>query len=688
VSTIESGLVTDFQHDLAAVFGQVYRTNGWNRMSVWNGYDAAATAAGIAQRTSVWSTSVRSTTAGNTTKHLTPGKHLARYRYVNSKTQYPSDPTDAVEINANDLRAAGSGSIYSLSNVKASADPKADRIIVELTDAGGATFFEATALANAARTSTALQTPDNLLRTRPLLYDEFGHDVPPFFAYVEAYRGRLWGLGQYVYETGNARISASGQTVLGSGTTWTSAAKGRFLLLSGDTRRFIESVVSATNLKLEESTSVKSKRNYQIVSEVPDVLRFSKALYVESFPSENAIRVLDGKPEKARALKGWRRDLVLFGERSMERFVYTEDPFADGSLEPVEGERGAASRRVVQDVGGALYALDYKGIHRFGGGSPEHLSESIDPFFDPGDRTKGYVDFAYRATFHSVHYPARHQILWFVVLNGDPNDSTTYTKPHHAVAFDYMNGTFSVYKFDVGIVASTVAPGSDGTTQTLLADENGRLWAFGIGTTDGVHVASAKSFTVKSGTTSNVVKVSAATLYAGGDGLEGATAYWVEGNLVRVIVSNAASSLKVSASYGATPAVGDTIKLGRIPSRWKSKAFFFEEPHFRRYDGRYLHLYFEPKASGTIRVRFYLDRSASAYDDYAEDMTDSVVTLDAANNYFEVDITHASGYARIPCPSTGSHAIEFEIEIVDAATAFEMTGFSLDDYAEESDGGP
>ncbi len=42
----------------------------------------------------------------------------------------------------------------------------------------------------------------------------------------------------------------------------------------------------------------------------------------------------------------------------------------------------------------------------------------------------------------------------------------------------------------------------------------------------------------------------------------------------------------------------------------------------------------------------------------------------------------------VPSPSAAAHALEFEIEIVDSATSFEMNGFELDGFAEESDGGP
>lgn len=687
MATILSGLVTVFDHDLTSIFGIAYQVNGWNPMHRYDGFTTAAQPAGIGAPPN-WSTTIRSAapTAGAQSGFLDVGTHLVRYRYGDSRTLYVSDPSKSYIIKGKRAGiTARTGSIYSLSNLAKSGDPKVDRIIIEMTDAGGDTFYEATVLANSSHPSVALQTGDQDLRGRPLYYDEFGHDPPPFFSLIEGFRGRLWGVGHSIYSEGQARVVGATAAVSGSGTTWTSAARGRYLLLSGDTKRYVESVLGATQLRLESAAPSASLRNYQLLPEVPDVLYFSRALNPESWPPENRTRVLEGRPEKARALKGWRRDLMIFGERSMDRLVFQEDPFRDGVLERVEGERGTASRRCVQNIHDAIYALDYKGVYRWQGGSPQHLSERLDPFFDPGDLSKGYVDLQYRSTFHSVHYPERHQILWFVVLNGVPGDSTAYTLPHHAIVYDYMNDSFSIMKFDVAMVASTVAPGSNGASQTVLADESGRLWVLGISTRDGAHpTKQAASFLVKSGSTSNAILASGSALYASGDGLAGVPVYWNEGTQVGVVSSNSAGGLAVSGGFSTAPSSGDTILVGRTPAKWKSKAFYLDEPKQRRSEGRYLHIFFEPQSSGTIRVRFYVDRSSTAYT-YSEDFSSGGVALDADNNYYTVDLSVTSGYAKVPLPSDGSYTLEFEIESVTPGTTFEMSGFELDGYVREED---
>lgn len=697
---IESGLAAGLAHDVAAIFGHVYRVNGWDAMSVWDGFRSNAVAAGI-PAPAAYSTNVTSAAAG-VDSGLSPGVHFFRYRYANSKTQYPSNPSDLKQFTAAE-GASGTGATYTFSNIVASPDPKVDRILGELTDADGEVFFQATVLQNTNQALT-LALRDEDLRALPLLYDDFGHDVPPAFRFVEPFKGRLWGLGQAVYEDGVARIPASGVSVVGSGTGWNSTARGRLLQLSGDTRRFVASVVSGTLLLLEESAAKASAfRAYTIVSPTPDVLFYSKALFPESWPIENQIRVLDGKPEKARAVRGYRNDLIIWGERSMQRLVFSSDPTVDGALEPIEGDRGAASRLCVVDAGGAAYALDYKGIHRYVGGAsePEHVSESIDPLFDPGDNAHGYVDFTYRSTFHAVHFPNRHQIVWFVVVNGIPGEATTHTRPRHAIVFDYLNQTFGLWRFDVAMVASTIAPSANGTTQTVVCDENGRAWVLGIGTTDGVHSSSAVVGTVKSGATATAIPLSVATeLYAANSGLAGAGAYSPALDVVGTILSNSAAGLTLAGiGFGSAPSAGTEVLLGRIPARFKSKAFVIEEPsHVQR--PRYVHVAYEPKGRGAARVRVYLNRSASAYAGWAEDFEDGGVVLSAAagRNYFEIDLTTGTGYARIPLPESADdgdatveddaiYTVEVEIETV-GADPLEVNEISVDGTGEEEDQSP
>jgi hypothetical protein len=273
-------------------------------------------------------------------------------------------------------------------------------------------------------------------------------------------------------------------------------------------------------------------------------------------------------------------------------------------------------------------------------------------------------------------------------MNGIPGDSTTYTKPQHAIALDYMGGKFTVHRFDTAMVSSTIAPGSNGTSQTLIADENGRLWVFGIGTTDGAHTSNPITVRAKGvGSAMSVRLSNASGLYTGGSGLAGAMAYWVEGNKLGRITTNSASGFRMaSPGFVTAPSAGDTIHIGRIPAKWKSKAFVLRDPGDVITEPAQLVLFYEPKVRGSVRVRFYLNRSASAFGDYQISSLNAGVSQDPDTDYYLVDITDAQGAAQIPLPNAGDsiHTIEFEVEVV-SATPFEMTGFTLDGWTEEED---
>ena len=144
---------------------------------------------------------------------------------------------------------------------------------------------------------------------------------------------------------------------------------------------------------------------------------------------------------------------------------------------------------------------------------------------------------------------------------------------------------------------------------------------------------------------------------------------------------------------GTTLPAGTVLELGRIPVKFKSKAFFFTSPGDIVHESRYLHLYFEPLTAGEIRVRFYHNRSSTAFAGFAESVSDGGITQDGTSNYYVVDLTQQHGYARIPLPSsndegaggdTAIYVMEFEIESV-GAVPFVMSGFKVDAYSEEED---
>ncbi len=689
MTTVHTGIQSALKSDFAAIFGRAYETDGWSPLSVFDGMDEGTgfQDAGIAAPAE-WSASAI-VSVGSGVCDI--GLHALRYRYAHRRTQYPSNPNLPVEV---DLASATSR--FTLSNIVPSPDPKVDIIVVEMTKAGGSEFYRATNLQNVSA-SILISISDATLDGQVLDWSDFGHDVPPYFKRIAAFRGRLWGLAQHIHETGQLRIQSGGSNnviVSASGCKLTSAAVGRMLIRSGDIPRFIKSVIDSNNCILQsadgiDSASVNSNvANYKIVHPSPDTLFYSKAVYVEAWPLRNQLRVLEGKPEQAIAHMGFRQDLVIFGQRAMELLVFVNDPRDDGRLEEVEGERGAVNADVIVNARGALWVLDYKGVHRWTGGiasEPEHMSGPLDPLFTDGlTSIMGKIDFAYKDLFHAVHHPRLSQILFFVVINGSPNDTRSYTRPQHCLVYDYELKRWHIWRFDVAMMASTLQPAANGGFDTLVADEKGYVWVLGIGRMDGVPAANPVSMTIASGATSVQLKPgSGETLYEALSGLAGAPVYWREGDAVGVIDSNDGSTINLKSGLGSTPAAGDTLDFGRIVGRWKSPAHVLETGK-ELPTWRYLHLRFEPRDTGEARVYVYLNRAVAAYAAWST-AEDQAVSTTSGLDYVTVDLTHADGYARIKLPSERAVTMEFEVQPVGAGTKMLVLDYEIDGYSEEED---
>lgn len=688
--------VAGLRPDVAELFNRVYVCDGWNPTLVWDGYQQQAREAGLDRPDPYeWSAGATSTLPGSAS--VSPGQHFVRYRYADSKTGYPSNPSKAYQFNAHEGVSETTAG-YIMSNIVPSPEAHVDQIIVEMTRAGGNQFLRATVLANESAAVT-LKIADEDLASRILFYRDFGHGKPPRARYMTAFRERLWMLGDLAWSQGvaqkKANVGAAGNSIVGSGTEWNSGIKGRFFIFENDSvLRYIESVVSAAELVVTETLSggkYGAKVGYTIAPDAPDVLYVSQALFPESFPDENRLKVLAGRVEQSTGLHGYRQDMVIFGERSMELFTYTLDPRDDGRRERVEGDRGLTSRRCTIEANGLLYGMDYKGAWVWAGGvsqGPVHLSEALDPYFDPSDRSQGYVDFQYREKFHAVHYPTQHSILWFVVMNGLPGDATTYTKPQHALLYDYLRETWTVLRFDVPIVTSTTSPDTKGRLYTLLADEHGRVWSYGIGSRDGAPGSQSRYVTLASGTSASSVVLSSDTFYASNSGLAGTPLYDPINDQVLVVRSNSAGGATLLEAPGTALSVGQRLAVGPIRGKWRTGALAFARRK-ERAQGRYLHLYYDPLDSGVAKVRLYRDQSGSAYQAFKYAYSNEAVHHSGSGAIdYRIDLDHYDGYARIPLAGGQCSTLEFEVIFDEGGVIPVFTGFDLDAYSREEDQEP
>ena len=180
-----------------------YVNNGWDRMVRWNGRAGTAVQAGIegpSQALDSW-TPTPSTAAGDTS----PGVHVVRYRYLDSKTGYVSNPSEEREV---DVASGAEELTFNINtsgatNIIRSTDAKVDKIVIEMTTVDGPEFFKATEVLNTAST-VVVDIIDADLEVKFLSWPDDGHDPPPVAKYVVSHRERLWLFGQVVHTTGNA----------------------------------------------------------------------------------------------------------------------------------------------------------------------------------------------------------------------------------------------------------------------------------------------------------------------------------------------------------------------------------------------------------------------------------------------------------------------------------------------------
>ena len=655
---------------------KVYMADGWRPLQVWDGVDSASRDAGIvgpSVQASAWAPTP-STAAGS----CTAGVHKFRYRYLNSRTGYVSEPSNeyrtTVAAGAQQLTFAintsGSG------NMIRSTDAKVDRIVVEMTPAGGLTFYKAVEVVQTA-SSVAVSISDQTLANQTLTWpgrrgEEFGvHLAPPIASHVLAFRGRLFCFGQVVHELGTIALTNGSNAVTGTSTDWTDAVASpitsafrnrvrRHLQRAGDTESYqISEVTLSTALTLDRNYAgvTGSGLSYKIFSSDNSVY-FSEAGFPEAFPANNFF--LGPTHGRLRAMVGHLQTLMLFTVNGMERISYDLNP-AEGLRSAISHERGAVSQEVVINVEETLYALDRRGVHAYDGGSPEPISRPIESIV-------ARINFAYESKFHCAFYPKLRAVRWWVAVDAD-------TEPKTYLQWDVDRKTWSIGHREVGVTASATVPTDDGVA-VLVADENGNTWFDDQGDTDGADGASDAQQLVGSGASTTVVPVRG-TLPAS-PALVGVPVYHEALEQSRVITAHTTSQLTVGVAFSRAPTFDERIHLGRCKAKLRTKAFRVGD---RKTQGRYVYVHFVPLAtSRLVRLRVYRDFGSSAIEFAGATYTDlkGCTAPGAGETDWQLDVSEQTGVIRVPLGLEAAHASEVELELTDADVPVRILGVSID----------
>lgn len=673
-----------------AVMGRkVYMTDGWRPMQVWNGLAATSSDAGItgpSQAVGAWAPTP-STASGS----CTAGTHKFRYRYLNSLTGYVSEPSNEVAIvvaaGAEQLTFAidtsGSG------NIIRSSDGKVDRIVVEMTLAGGQTFYKASEGLQSAST-IVVSISDRTLANQTLRWPgrtsaEFGmHLVPPIASHVIAYRGRLFAFGQVVHELGTVALTNGSNGVTGTGTDWTDAVASpvtssfrnrtpRFFQRAGDATAYqIAEVTLSTALTLDRNYAgtTGSGLAYKIFTRDNDVY-YSLPSFPESFPALNTFPGPEGG--RLRAMIGHQQMLVMFTLSTMERITYTSDPGADGRKLNASTERGAVCQEVVLNVEETLYALDRRGFHSYDGGFPKPISRGIESYV-------ARINFAQEAKFHGCFYPKLRAIRWWVAIDSD-------TEPKTYFQFDVDRQVWSVGHREVAVTGSALVPTASGVA-VLAVDENGNTWFDDEGTTDGADALSDAQVRAAVGATTTVIPLRE-TLPAS-PALVGVPVWFEELDEARRITAHTTSQITVNSAFTRAPVFDEKLHLGRIKAKLRTKAFRSRAEG--KHSARYVYVHYVPLTeSRKGRLRIYRNQSTSPVSDYELGPNVSlrgVTAPSTGGSDWILDFgpltpstngePGGEGMLRIPAGLGSAQTTEVELELTDADVPVRILGITID----------
>lgn len=657
MTTLATGLSSQNRANGVSCQGNIYLTNGFDPVKVWNGISTTLLDAGI-DGPSAAITGVTSTAAGG----FTNGDHLLRYRYRNSKNGFVSNPSPPFAYTV----TGGNGLLTfnidtAATPILTTTDTKVDTIVVEATRTGGGAYYEVGTAANSTGSIQVGADDDALsqLSNSDTLYggletfDTYSASKPPLGAILVAYRGRLWVLGDYKYSITSSDWTNGSDTISGTGfnTLW----PGYIITKDGDSQSY--EIQSATTTAITLTTNyggTTSTSTAYVVKKDPNIGHYSRAFYPEQFYINNwARKFLDNKSDQVRAAIGGRDGLYVFGLVSAERLVYNADPAvsAGAVISPIHGHRGCWNQRCLVDMEGDIFAWDAEGMWIVQD-RPQHISNRIDKLLEET------IDFTQYEQFHAAYDPASRSVLYFYVRYGD-------TVPKEAAVFERDTGRWSLISFMQGITASSIVPTEDGVVRLMLGDENGYTWYYGITDSfDGPPSTSPTVVTVTGSPSTTVIPVNE-TLPTSGSALNGVMVYDPVSGESRYSSSNTASTITVASAFTSAPTVGQDLYLGAIDVEYIGKWITGQSQTVVK-NPTYLVLSFYPgSATGQAKIYFYSDfaTTPSTFTAGASDTFPDGVTVGNGNNYAVIDLDggDTDGVLYIPIPVEWHNSIQVKV---------------------------
>ncbi len=650
MTTVATGLNTTNRATLCAINGRVYLANDFDTIRVFTqdtGYSAGITGP-------VAIIGAPTAAAGN----VTNGTHLVRYRYRDSRTGYPSNPSPALAVTV----SGGNGSLRFdvTSDYVASTDSKVTNIDIEMTPVNDSTFYRAQTALNTATAITVSITDANLSQQVNVdseygsaeNFNLFQHSVPPTAAVIVGHRNRaITGVHPPYAITGTFTNASASVTYADGPQAWV----GRLVQAAGDTVNYEISTVSSTAITMSAVyAGTTGSKSATVFHKFPNRINYSPINFPEGTLTGTYSRdVLIGRGDNLRAMFSQEDALYLLGLYSADRLVFSTDPSAlTSNLLPIKGHRGCFNQRCLVAAEGRLFAFDRLGIYEVSS-VPKHLSDHIDPALGE------LCDYTQNVKFHGVYDPVERVMAWFFNIAGE-------TWPTFAAVVDFdtidSDPRWQFYEFRQGITSSTIVASSDGQVRGWVGDENGYTWAFSTTNTfDGVYPTNPAVLTAAAGASTTVIPIDETletTVTAAG-----AIAYFPSTGEERLVSTNAANSVTLATALSGAPADGTEFWLGSFPCEYRTKWWAGSGMQNKKQPSYFYLMLYPGTSTGKMQVYFYKDFSTQPYTFSEADTDTSYVGWDGVtfvNGVLTIDLDAGSGdgFVAVNMPSDWSRVIQ------------------------------
>ncbi len=467
--------------------------------------------------------------------------------------------------------------------------------------------------------SLAVNLPDGSLNAR-----RFG--VPPDYTpFVAQFQDRMFFGGRVKYTQGTV-TTAGTTTITGSGTAWTSAMAGRYIIIDGETAPLLISSASATSITTSTAAgSSGAGKSYVIVPDpaTRNQLYFSEADEPESVPSVNTVTVQEntGDEDEITGLMPYGSALYVLKERHVYSLTFVRQPIIDAAVNLI-ASRGCVNDRCWVYHEGVAYLLDEQGAYRFNGYKAEPISEQIQDLFRGST-----LDWANKKWWFAAVDPARHLIFFHVGFTADSS-----TRPKKSLVYNVRNETWDVDEYCWELGGACVSRIS-GQARLLVGSQNDVVLAYS-GTSDMVAAVRGTASDATSTTLSDSTQSWTIDAYA--DAPIAIVAGTGKGQRRR-IVSNTETQLNLESAWTTTPDSTSVYLIGAI--EWSHKTGLLAFVRVEHHNKRSVRMTYLPTTNdNTLDVQLFRNHETTAMNARVDQNMGAGVSTVRAESEITVDM--------------------------------------------------